>query len=164
VGTAAAASVADNLAMGHHRTSLSSRGLLSPAAVRAHARRLVERFGVKAGTPEVPASALSGGNLQKLLIGRELAHEAPLLLVEQPTRGVDIGAIQNIHDELIAYRDAGHAVLLVSAELSEIRGLADRVLVMYEGRVTATYPKDEADERTLGLAMAGGAAPVEVGD
>ena len=104
----------------------------------------------------MPASALSGGNLQKLLIGRELAHEAPLLLVEQPTRGVDIGAIQNIHDQLIAYRDAGHAVLLVSAELSEIRGLADRVLVMYEGRITATYRKDEADERTLGLAMAGG--------
>ncbi|MFJ8505455.1 ABC transporter ATP-binding protein [Streptomyces avermitilis] len=164
VGTAPAASVADNLAMGHHRTSLSSRGLLSPAAVRAHALGLVERFGIKAATPEVPASALSGGNLQKLLIGRELAHEAPLLLVEQPTRGVDIGAVQNIHDQLIAYRDAGHAVLLVSAELSEIRGLADRVLVMYEGRVTATYPKDEADERTLGLAMAGAAAPAEVGD
>ncbi|MFJ3667293.1 ABC transporter ATP-binding protein [Streptomyces sp. NPDC090106] len=156
VGSAPAASVADNFAMGHHRTSLSRRGLLPPAAVRDHARRLVERFGVKASTPEVPASALSGGNLQKLLIGRELAHEAPLLLVEQPTRGVDIGAIQNIHDQLIAYRDAGHAVLLVSAELSEIRGLADRVLVMFEGRVTAAYTKDEADERTLGLAMAGG--------
>lgn len=156
VGTAPAASVADNLAMGHHRTSLSSRGLLPPTAVRAHAKRLVERFGIKTSTPEVPASALSGGNLQKLLIGRELAHDAPLLLVEQPTRGVDIGAIQNIHDQLIAYRDAGHAVLLVSAELSEIRGLADRVLVMYEGRVAASYTKDEADERTLGLAMAGG--------
>ncbi|MEU1516604.1 ABC transporter ATP-binding protein [Streptomyces sp. NPDC005811] len=159
VGTAPAATVAENLAMGHHRTSLSSRGLLPPAAVRAHARRLVERFGIKAATTEVPASALSGGNLQKLLIGRELAHDAPLLLVEQPTRGVDIGAIQNIHDQLIAYRDAGHAVLLVSAELSEIRGLADRVLVMYEGRVAASYTKDEADERTLGLAMAGAAAP-----
>ncbi|MBA2945569.1 ABC transporter ATP-binding protein [Streptomyces himalayensis] len=159
VGTAPAASVADNLAMGHHRTALSSRrGLLPPTAARAHARRLVERFGIKASTPEVPASALSGGNLQKLLIGRELAHDAPLLLVEQPTRGVDIGAIQNIHDELIAYRDAGHAVLLVSAELSEIHGLADRVLVMYEGRVGVTYAKDEADERTLGLAMAGGTA------
>ncbi|WP_326724201.1 ABC transporter ATP-binding protein [Streptomyces sp. NBC_00243] len=173
VGTAPAASVADNLAMGHHRTSLSSRhGLLTPSAVRAHAQGLVERFGIKASSPEVPASALSGGNLQKLLIGRELAHDAPLLLVEQPTRGVDIGAIQNIHDELVAYRDAGHAVLLVSAELSEIRSLADRVLVMYEGRVTAQYTKDEADERTLGLAMAGGSAPeqppvqhpVEVGD
>ncbi|MCX4809878.1 ABC transporter ATP-binding protein [Streptomyces sp. NBC_01239] len=165
VGTAPAASVADNLAIGHHRTSLSSRGLLPPAAVRAHAGRLIERFGIKAATPEVPASALSGGNLQKLLIGRELAHEAPLLLVEQPTRGVDIGAIQNIHDQIVAYRDAGHAVLLVSAELSEIRGLADRVLVMYEGRVTATYTKDEADERALGLAMAGGtAAPTEALD
>ncbi|MGW0581877.1 ABC transporter ATP-binding protein [Streptomyces sp. NPDC002920] len=159
VGTAPAATVADNLAMGHHRTSLSSRGLLPPAAVRAHARRLVERFGIRAASTDVPASALSGGNLQKLLIGRELAHDAPLLLVEQPTRGVDIGAIQNIHDQLIAYRDAGHAVLLVSAELSEIRGLADRVLVMYEGRIAASYTKDEADERTLGLAMAG--APAE---
>ncbi|MET7691159.1 ABC transporter ATP-binding protein [Streptomyces sp. NPDC005483] len=165
VGTAPAASVADNLAMGHHRTSLAHRGLLPPAAVRAHARRLIERFGIKASTPEVTASALSGGNLQKLLIGRELAHEAPLLLVEQPTRGVDIGAIQNIHDQLIAYRDAGHAVLLVSAELSEIRGLADRVLVMYEGRITATYDKTEADERTLGLAMAGGTSErVEAAD
>ncbi|MEU1178488.1 ABC transporter ATP-binding protein [Streptomyces sp. NPDC005820] len=159
VGTAPAATVAENLAMGHHRTSLSSRGLLPPAAVRAHARKLVERFGIKAATTEVPASALSGGNLQKLLIGRELAHDAPLLLVEQPTRGVDIGAIQNIHDQLIAHRDAGHAVLLVSAELSEIRGLADRVLVLYEGRVAASYTKEEADERTLGLAMAGAAAP-----
>lgn len=156
VGTAPAASVADNLAMGHHRTSLSSRGLLAPATVRAHARRLVERFGIKVPAVGVRTSALSGGNLQKLLIGRELAHEAPLLLVEQPTRGVDIGAIQNIHDQLVAYRDTGHAVLLVSAELSEIRGLADRVLVMYEGRVTATFEKDEADERALGLAMAGG--------
>ncbi|MEV0482191.1 ABC transporter ATP-binding protein [Streptomyces sp. NPDC050508] len=165
VGTAPAASVADNLAMGHHRTSLSTKGLLPPASVRAHAGRLIERFGIKAATPEVPASALSGGNLQKLLIGRELAHEAPLLLVEQPTRGVDIGAIQNIHDQIVAYRDAGHAVLLVSAELSEIRGLADRVLVMYEGRVTATYTKDEADERPLGLAMAGGAVtPTEAVD
>jgi ABC-type uncharacterized transport system ATPase subunit len=164
VGTAPAASVADNLAMGHHRTSLSSRGLLPPTSVRAHAKRLIERFGIKASSPEVPASALSGGNLQKLLIGRELAHEAPLLLVEQPTRGVDIGAIQNIHDQLIAYRDAGHAVLLVSAELSEIRGLADRVLVMYEGRITAAYDKNEADERTLGLAMAGARVAVEAVD
>ncbi|ULR55899.1 ABC transporter ATP-binding protein [Streptomyces deccanensis] len=159
VGTAPAASVAENLAMGHHRTSLSAGsriGLLTPAAVRDHARRLIERFGIRTPGPGAPASALSGGNLQKLLIGRELAHEAPLLLVEQPTRGVDIGAVQNIHDDLIAHRDAGHAVLLVSAELSEIRGLSDRVLVMYEGRVTAAYDKADADEGVLGLAMAGG--------
>ncbi|RII14209.1 Ribose import ATP-binding protein RbsA [Streptomyces sp. YIM 130001] len=158
VGTAPAASVADNLAMGHHRTTLSHKGVLLPKSVRAHARSLIERFGVRASSPTVAAGALSGGNLQKLLIGREMAHDAPLLLVEQPTRGVDIGAVQNIHEQLIAYRDAGHAVLLVSAELSEVRGLADRVLVMYEGRIVASYPKAEADERTLGLAMAGGTA------
>ncbi|RFU83933.1 ABC transporter ATP-binding protein [Streptomyces triticagri] len=156
VGTAPAASVADNLAMGHHRTALSHKGVLPPKSVREHAVKLIERFGVKASSPGVAASALSGGNLQKLLIGREIAHDAPLLLVEQPTRGVDIGAVQNIHEQLIAYRDAGHAVLLVSAELSEVRGLADRILVMYEGRIVASYPKGEADERTLGLAMAGG--------
>ncbi|MFE5242926.1 MULTISPECIES: ABC transporter ATP-binding protein [unclassified Streptomyces] len=160
VGTARAASVAENLAMGHHRKGLRSRrGLLPGAAVRSHAMELIERFGIKASSPEIPAGALSGGNLQKLVIGRELAHEAPLLIVEQPTRGVDIGAIENIHRQLVAYRDAGHAVLLVSAELSEIRGLSDRVLVMYEGRIAAEYDREAADERTLGLAMAGGAAP-----
>ncbi|MFD6985865.1 heme ABC transporter ATP-binding protein, partial [Streptomyces sp. NPDC059956] len=142
-----------------HRTSLATRhGLLRPAALRAHARSLIERFGIKAPSPGAPAGALSGGNLQKLLVGRELAHEAPLLLVEQPTRGVDIGAIQQIHERLVAYRDAGHAVLLVSAELSEIRGLSDRILVMYEGRISASYTRDEADEHTLGLALAGAEA------
>lgn len=153
VGTALTATVAENLAMGHHR-SLGVR----PAALRAHAAAVTERFGIRAASSDAPAGSLSGGNLQKLVIGRELAHNAPLLIVEQPTRGVDIGAVQTIHDQLIAYRDAGHAVLLVSAELSEIRGLSDRVLVMYEGRVAAAYDRDEADEATLGLAMAGGVA------
>ncbi|MFC9294523.1 ABC transporter ATP-binding protein [Streptomyces sp. NPDC057011] len=156
VGTAPAASVAENLAMGHHRRPLATRrGLLHPEALRAHARVLIERFGIKTHSPAAPAGALSGGNLQKLLVGRELAHEAPLLLVEQPTRGVDIGAVRHIHDQLIAYRDAGHAILLVSAELSEIQALSDRILVMYEGRIAASYTRDEADERALGLAMAG---------
>ncbi|QES40651.1 heme ABC transporter ATP-binding protein [Streptomyces venezuelae] len=153
VGTAPAATVAENLAMGHHR----GHGLLRPGWLREHARVLVERFGIKTASSGQPAGSLSGGNLQKLVIGRELAHEAPLLLVEQPTRGVDIGAVQTIHDHLIAHRDAGHAILLVSAELSEIRGLSDRVLVMYEGGIAAEFTREEADERALGLAMAGGA-------
>ncbi|MFK4068942.1 ABC transporter ATP-binding protein [Streptomyces sp. NPDC029674] len=153
VGTAPAATVAENLAMGHHR----GHGLLRPGRLREHARVLVERFGIKAASSGHTAGSLSGGNLQKLVIGRELAHESPLLIVEQPTRGVDIGAVQTIHDHLIAHRDAGHAILLVSAELSEIRGLADRVLVMYEGGIAAEFTREEADERRLGLAMAGGA-------
>ncbi|MFG2498948.1 ABC transporter ATP-binding protein [Streptomyces sp. NPDC048441] len=152
VGTAPAATIAENLAMGHHR----GHGLLRPSWLREHARVLIERFGIKAASARHTAGSLSGGNLQKLVIGRELAHESPLLIVEQPTRGVDIGAIQTIHDQLIAHRDAGHAILLVSAELSEIRGLSDRVLVMYEGRVAAEFARADADERTLGLAMAGG--------
>ncbi|MFE2155355.1 ABC transporter ATP-binding protein [Streptomyces lavendulae] len=160
VGTAPAASVADNLAMGHHRRPplATGRVLLHSAAVQGHARSLIERFGIKTASPRTPAGALSGGNLQKLLVGRELAHEAPLLLVEQPTRGVDIGAVQQIHEQLVAHRDAGHAVLLVSSELSEIRALSDRILVMYEGRISASYDRDDADERTLGLALAGAEA------
>jgi simple sugar transport system ATP-binding protein len=154
VGSAPGARLSDNLAVGHHR-GLARRGWLRPSAVRAHASRIVERFGVRAPSPTTPMRTLSGGNQQKAIIGRELTHDAPVLLVEQPTRGVDIGAVVNIHTELVAYRDAGHAVLLVSAELSEILGLSDRVLVMYEGRVVAELPRDRADATTIGLAMAG---------
>jgi simple sugar transport system ATP-binding protein len=99
---------------------------------------------------------LSGGNLQKIVIARELAHDAPVLIAEQPTRGVDVGAIEFIHSELVRERDRGHAILLVSAELSEILALADRILVMYEGRVIATLDRAEANESILGLYMAGG--------
>ena len=154
VGGAPGARLADNLAVGFQRR-LARRGLLRPRAVRDHARAIIERFGVRAATDTVPLRTLSGGNQQKAILGRELAHDAPVLLVEQPTRGVDIGAVVQIHQRIVEYRDAGHAVLLVSAELSEIRALADRVLVMYEGRVVATFTKDEATYEALGLAMAG---------
>ncbi len=154
VGSAPGARLSDNLAVGHHR-GLARRGWLRPSSVRQHAGRIIERFGVRAPSPTTPMRTLSGGNQQKAIIGRELTHDAPVLLVEQPTRGVDIGAVVNIHTELVAYRDAGHAVLLVSAELSEILGLADRVLVMYEGRIVAELSREEADATTIGLAMAG---------
>ena len=156
VGSAPGARLADNLAVGFHRgPPLVHRGLLRAAAIRRHAERVIERFGVRASGPAAPMRTLSGGNQQKAILGRELTHEAPVLLVEQPTRGVDIGAVVGIHTELIAYRDAGHAVLLVSAELSEILGLADRILVMFEGRVVAEFSKAGADADAIGLAMAG---------
>jgi general nucleoside transport system ATP-binding protein len=157
VGSAPGATVADNLATGFQR-GLARRGFLRPRDIRTHARAIIERFGVRTAKDTAPMRTLSGGNQQKAVLGRELTHEAPVLLVEQPTRGVDIGAIVQIHQELIDYRDAGHAVLLVSAELSEIRALADRVLVMYEGRVVASLTKDEATYEALGLAMAGDTA------
>jgi simple sugar transport system ATP-binding protein len=154
VGSAPSARLADNLAVGFQRR-LARRGILRPRSMRSHGDVIVARFDVRAAGQDVPMRTLSGGNQQKAILGRELAHDAPVLLVEQPTRGVDIGAVVQIHQRLIEYRDAGHAVLLVSAELSEIRALADRVLVMYEGRVVASFSKDEATYEALGLAMAG---------
>jgi len=156
VGSAPGATLANNLATGFQRR-LARRGFLRPRAIRAHGSAIVEEYGVRAAGVDAPMRTLSGGNQQKAILGRELAHDAPVLLVEQPTRGVDIGAIAQIHRRIISYRDAGHAVLLVSAELSEIRALADRVLVMYEGRIVASFGKDEATNEALGLAMAGGA-------
>ncbi len=101
------------------------------------------------------AVSFSGGNQQKLVLARELEHDPDLLLVGQPTRGVDIGAIEFIHKRLIEMRDRGKAVLLVSVELDEIRSLADRILVMFDGTITGELEGEEADEREIGLLMAG---------
>jgi simple sugar transport system ATP-binding protein len=155
--TAATASAMDNLAMGFHRAPpLAVKGLLQPKAVRAWARSLIDRFDIKIASEDTPVGTLSGGNLQKVVTARELAHNAPVLIAEQPTRGVDVGAIAFIHAELLNERDRGHGILLVSAELSEILALADRILVMYEGRIVAEFARADADEATLGLYMAGG--------
>jgi general nucleoside transport system ATP-binding protein len=155
-GAALQASATDNLAMGFHRAPpLARRGLLDYRAFAAHARRLIARFGVRIGGEAERVGSLSGGNLQKLVVARELTHVGPLLIAEQPTRGVDVGATEFIHGLLIAERDKGRATLLVSAELSEIMALSDRILVMFEGRVLADVPGGEADEETLGFIMAG---------
>ena len=103
--------------------------------------------------------SFSGGNQQKLVLAREMDREPKVLLVGQPTRGVDIGAIEFIHRELVKSRDAGCAVLVVSAELEEILTLADRILVMFDGRIVGEIEAGRADERTLGLMMAGAAHP-----
>jgi len=155
--SAGAGSAMDNLAMGFHRNPpLAAKGLLRLKEMRAWARALIRKFDVKISSEATLVGTLSGGNLQKIVIARELSHQAPVLIAEQPTRGVDVGAIEFIHAELVAERDKGRAILLVSAELSEILGLADRILVMYEGRVVAELPRGEADEAVLGLYMAGG--------
>jgi simple sugar transport system ATP-binding protein len=145
--------------MGFQRDPPISRsGWLDPAAMAARARRLIEKFGVRIANERALASSLSGGNLQKMVVARELSHGAPVLVAEQPTRGIDVGATEFIHGQLVAERDKGHAVLLVSAELSEILALSDRVLVMYEGRILADLPRTEASEEKLGLLMAGRSA------
>jgi simple sugar transport system ATP-binding protein len=155
-GTALRASATDTLSMGfHRRPPLSRRGVLDRAAMRRRARDLIARFGVKIPGEDTVVGTLSGGNLQKVVVARELDHHAPVLIAEQPTRGVDVGAIEFIHGQLVAERDKGRAVLLVSAELTEILALSDRVLVMYEGRVIAEVSGADATETSLGLLMAG---------
>lgn len=154
VGTAAAGSLTRNLLMGFQRR-FSTRGWLDRSAIDAHTEALVDRFDIKAVDGSVPVSTLSGGNLQKVVVAREMSHEgATLLIAEQPTRGVDIGAIEFIHRRLIDFRDRGGAVLLVSAELWEIKTLASRVLVLFEGKVVGEY-QPMVSEADLGLAMTG---------
>jgi simple sugar transport system ATP-binding protein len=156
VGSAAEASAADNLAIGFHRSApLASGPFVSPSAFAEWARALIRRFAIRITNERVNVGTLSGGNLQKIVVARELAHQAPALIAEQPTRGLDVGATEQIHEQLLAERDRGCAVLLVSAELTEILGLSDRVLVMFEGRILADLPQETADEQTVGLLMAG---------
>ncbi len=134
----------------------SRRGWMQPRAMRAAAADMMERFDVRPRNPELRCGGFSGGNQQKLVLARELGQGPRVLLVGQPTRGVDIGAIEFIHGRLRAMRDAGCAVLLVSSELDEILALADRVVVMNQGRITGELPIADCNETRLGLLMAGG--------
>ncbi len=155
-GTAAGLSVAANLALGHHRRPpLARRGWLSPVAVRQQAARLVQRLRVRPPDVDAPLAALSGGNAQKVVLARELEHEAPLLVVEEPTQGVDVGAGEEIHRLLLGHRERGGATLLVSSELAELRALADRIVVLFDGAVTAELDADDATDDALGRAMTG---------
>ena len=152
-------SVADNLILGRQRTRrFAWDGLvLRLKAIFAWAQRLISEFDIRTPSSRTPARTLSGGNQQKIIVARELATEPRVLLAAQPTRGVDIGAIEFIHRRLVAERDGGAAILLVSAELDEVRSLSDRIAVMYEGRIVSLEPPDATEER-LGLLMTGGGA------
>jgi ABC-type uncharacterized transport system ATPase subunit len=129
-------------------------------AILENALRLMKEFDVRAPGPKVPASSLSGGNQQKVVVAREFRHDLKLLVLDQPTRGLDVGSIEFIHKQVIARRDDGVAVLLVSAELDEVLDLADRVLVMFRGRIVGTFPAEEAQREKVGLLMATGGARV----
>jgi general nucleoside transport system ATP-binding protein len=147
--------LAENLALREYdRPPLAVHGVLSPKRLRAHAEPLLRVFDVRGGRPETPASALSGGNQQKVVIARELEPDPRVLVAAQPTRGLDVGAIEFVHRKLLEQRDHGRAVLLVSLELEELRNVADRLLVISDGRIVGEFPPDASDEE-LGLAMTG---------
>jgi simple sugar transport system ATP-binding protein len=158
-GVVAEFSVAENLILvDHGRPPFCRRGLLRLGAIADHCRDLVERFMVKTPTLDTPAGNLSGGNIQKLILARELSSEPGVLLASQPTRGVDIGAAEYIHRRLIEERGRGAAVLVISEDLDEVLALSDRIAVMSEGRILAVMDRDEATIQRIGLLMAGSEA------
>ncbi|MBI1243895.1 MAG: ATP-binding cassette domain-containing protein [Alphaproteobacteria bacterium] len=159
MGLVASFAARESAILGYHDDAdLGSGPFLDPDATRTRTNRLMEAFDVRPRLPELRSANFSGGNQQKLVLGREIDRDPELLIVGQPTRGVDIGAIEFIHRRLVDLRDAGKAILLVSCELDEILSLADRILVMFDGRIAGELPRAAADERQLGLLMAGVAA------
>ena len=131
-------------------------GFLKRKNIRSYAERLIERFDVRSGQgPVTTTRAMSGGNQQKAIIARELDRNPELLVAVQPTRGLDIGAIEHVHSQLVAQRDAGKAVLLVSLELDEVMNVPDRILVMYEGEIVGEFDPKNVTVEELGLYMAG---------
>jgi simple sugar transport system ATP-binding protein len=151
----------ENMALREYRRPwFSARGWLRLRRMRERAGRLLREFDVRGGGPEAFAAALSGGNQQKVCVAREIASEPKVLIAHQPTRGLDVGAIEFVHRRLIGERNKGRAVLLVSLEYEEVRALADRILVIYEGKIVGEFPPNVTEE-TLGIAMTGGRASQE---
>jgi simple sugar transport system ATP-binding protein len=149
-------SIADNLVLNtYYQPPFAHHGRRDFQAVAENAEKLVEQFDVRTPSPMVPAGNLSGGNQQKVIVARELSRPVKLLIANQPTRGLDVGSIEYIHKQIIKERDGGAAVLLISAELDEVKSLADRIAVMYHGELVAVVQADEISKSELGLLMAG---------
>ena len=149
--------IEDNLILGYHHQQPFAQGInFNFSELESHADELISEYDIRPRNKEALARSLSGGNQQKVIVAREFAMDPEFLIASQPTRGVDIGAIEFIHQRIINQRDEGKAVLLVSAELSEIMSLSDRIAVMYEGEIVDILPVEEATEEKLGLLMAGG--------
>jgi simple sugar transport system ATP-binding protein len=147
----------ENLALGDHRRPPTSRhGLLDRKSMQSQAVKRIDDYDIRTPNEHVAAANLSGGNQQKVVLARELARNPELLLASQPTRGLDVGAIEFVHRRILAERDSGKAVLLVSMELEEIMSLSDRILVVYEGRVVAEFEGGSVTEEELGYYMTGG--------
>ena len=146
----------ENVAFGYHHDPKYQRGMfMDNAAIKADTVAKMERFDVRPPDPKLAAKSFSGGNQQKIVLAREMERNPDLLLIGQPTRGVDIGAIEFIHQQIVALRDQGKAILLVSVELEEILSLSDRIAVMFDGRMMGERLPADTDEKELGLMMAG---------
>ncbi len=155
-GVVASMTATENAILGYQREKDFSRsGLLRLKDIGDAAKRYFESQDVRPRDPSLPVASFSGGNQQKLVIAREIARDPQTLIIGQPTRGVDIGAVTKIHDQITELRNAGKALLVVSADLDELMAISDRIIVMCEGEITGELAINEADERTIGLMMAG---------
>ncbi len=155
-GVSAAMTVAENLAPGHYRRQgLSRAGIIRPNRLTAWTRELIGRFDIRGATPNTSVGQLSGGNIQKVVIAREVSLEPAAMLASQPTRGLDVAATEYVRRMLLDARARGAAVLLISSELSEILSLSDRVLVLFRGKIAAEFSSADASEDEVGLAMMG---------
>ncbi|MGC2404083.1 MAG: ABC transporter ATP-binding protein [Acidobacteriaceae bacterium] len=154
VGSVPEMSLTENAILGSQRQR--TRGLfLNQLSIHQYAGKLLARFGVRAANPNVAAKKLSGGNLQKLILGREILRDAAAMVVEQPTRGLDVGAIESVWAELLRERERGKAILLISAELEELMNLSDRIAVMFEGRIAGILNSAGITAEKLGLMISG---------
>lgn len=156
-GIAPDISIADNLIVDrYYRPPFTQRGIMRPQAINDNGQQLIRDFGILAMHANIPVISLSGGNMQKVIVAREFSSAPRLLIAAQPTRGVDIGAIEFIHQQLVDKRTQGLAILLVSADLQEVMKLADRIMVMYDGEIVAILPNTpDLTEEHLGLYMLG---------
>ena len=150
-------SVAENLILENYdQAPFAEKGRLKYPAMVSFAEELMEKFDIRPRKPHYLAGSLSGGNQQKVIIAREITNDPDVLIAAQPTRGLDVGAIEYVHRFLVEQRDKGKAVLLISFELDEIMSLSDRISVIYGGKIAKTVNQGDADEQELGLLMAGG--------
>jgi len=160
VGSAPNLSIADNLIMkSYHDAPIARRWAIDTGTVHRFADGLKEKFDIAAPSVDIDARLLSGGNLQRLILAREITSDPTLMVAVQPTRGLDVGAIATVHRLLLTQREAGSATLLISEDLDEVLSLSDRVAVMYEGRIVGLFDAADADVAEIGLLMTGGSAP-----
>ena len=156
VGSILEYSVSENLILDKFNSSRFSKGLfMNQSEIDNYAKKLVSDFGIRTPSINVPVKQLSGGNLQKIVLARELSSNPKLIIVHNPTNGLDVGAIEYVHQTLIENRKKGAAILLISTELEEILSLSDRITVLYEGELMGMVPRAEVDIEKLGLMMGG---------
>jgi simple sugar transport system ATP-binding protein len=149
--------LAENMILGYHyKEPFSKKGFMNYDIIHDHAKRLIEEFDVRTPSENVSAKSLSGGNQQKAIVAREFHKDLKFLIAAQPTRGLDVGSIEFVHKKIVEARDKGTAVLLVSLELDEVLALADRIGVIYDGKIVGTLDRKDATEKKIGIMMAGG--------